>query len=199
MERQTKNILLITGGVVLLSAISYAVYLVFKDKGNEDNSENGDSQSNDTQVNNNYYYGNNPQGNAGGSDSGSTNTGGNGTMIEPKYNGEKELSNGFGELKGRVLYPKRTVYGGLGYANVRSSAEVNTDRGWWDSSHNLLATFKEGTPIGKVLEEVTTEFNNYGQRWFKVKMYKSYWNYLWVYTDIGYVRADVVTFKPYAK
>lgn len=114
--------------------------------------------------------------------------------IHPTYNVEAELDNPLSQLKGRMLYAKRESQGGLGYANVRSSAAVDT--GGWDLISNKITTIKSGTPIGKVVSEEAAEINSYAYRWFYVKLYKPISGWWSDYTH-GYVRADTVTFKPY--
>ena len=189
MEQQTKKyILLIAGGVLILGAIGLGVYLYFsnKDKNSDKEKpsadENNDSEKEDPSPTDTppppVYE---PPSN----------------KVSPKYNVEGELSNPYGEIKGKVLYPKRKEFGGWGYANIRSSVEVNTDQGWWDFSDNLLTTINSGIPIGTVTGEEAGLFNNYSYRWFKVKLTKPVG--FWGNTYEGYVRADTVTFQSYEK
>src|SRR3989338_6910290 len=109
---------------------------------------------------------------------------------------ENELKNGLSQIKNRVLYPKRAWQGGWDYTNVRSTASVNTESAWYDPFDNLLTTIGAGTPIGKVISETTGVYNSHPYRWFKVKLTKpvGFWG-----TEEGFVRADTVTFVPYAK
>lgn len=112
---------------------------------------------------------------------------------QPRFNVEGELINPLTELKGKTLYPKAKGDGnGLGYTNVRSTPEVNNDRGWWDFWDNKITTITGSTPIGKVIGEKSSELNGYGYRWLKVWLMNKvgFWG-----TTEGYVRADTVTFK----
>lgn len=183
MEQKTKIILLTAGLVVLGTAIGVGVYFLLRkddapsasketDAGDSahssTNSESGDKQDTETQTNG---------------------------EIKPIYNAENELSNDFSELKGRMLYPKREWADGWGYANVRTTPEVNTNQGWWDGYDNLITSIKSGTPIGTVLEETSRQINGYAYRWFKVKLQKPVG--FWTTYKEGYVRADTVTIKPY--
>lgn len=194
MKLEQKHILLIVGAVLIATAIGVGIYLLVRkdDKPDEtkDNPPPGDNSGGS-------------QGNANGSQPGNApssytppptvNTSG---KVVPIYNEEKELDNPFSQLRGRVLYPKRKSAGGWDYANVRTSAEVNTEQAWYDPFDNLLTTINSGTPIGRVLEEVAGVYNGYSYRWFKVDLIKSvgFWG-----TKTGYVRGDTVTFVPYDK
>lgn len=191
MTQQTKKyIFLIAGGVLILGAIGLGIYLHFSNKDKNSDKENPSSDKDKDSGKQDPPAGNNtlppppvyePPSN----------------KVTPKYNVEGELSNPYGELKGKVLYPKRKEFGGWGYANIRSSVEVNTDQGWWDFSDNLLTTINSGIPIGTVTGEEAGLFNNYSYRWFKVKLTKPVG--FWGNTYDGYVRADTVTFQPYEK
>lgn len=191
MKQETKIILLISGAVILVGAIGLGIYLHYagkkekedKDKkgdgGNDPGNKDGNNTANDPTYTPPPNY--NPPAVPG--------------TVSPQYNSENELINDLSELKDRVLYPKRKEAGGMGYANIRSSAEVNTDRGWWDLSDNLLTTINSGTPIGKVTGETSGLFNGYSYRWFKVKLLQPVG--FWGSTYDGFVRADTVTIKPY--
>ena len=182
MERQTKIILLASGIVLLLSCIGVGVYFLVKNSEKSDDTTNkdGNSDSQGSQNDTNDTTGNDLV---------------NTSEIKPVYNAENELDNSIGQLKGRVLFPKREWAGGWGYANVRSSPDVNTNQGWWDGLDNLVTTINEGTPIGEVLEDTRVDYNGYKYRWFKVKLIKPVG--FWFPTKEGYVRADTVTIKPY--
>lgn len=180
MDRQVKIILIIAGSVVVATGIGFGIYFLVK-KNSEDNTGAEDEL-------NPYVSGG---ANTGGIEtpSGTGNTGYM-PLISPSFNSEGELSNSMVQLKGRILYPKTKADGGADYANVRSSAEVNTDQGWWDTG-NKITTIYKGSGIGKVLSETTSVLNGYPYRWFKVKLNASVGGY----TE-GYVRADTVTFNP---
>ncbi len=195
MELDRKHIFLIAGSVLLLTAIGIGIYLIVKKPSDEDNKDEKDGD------------------NGGGNDSGNnndpktepsvttnptpTNTSSiqNGKVV-PIFNEENELKNGLSQLKNRQLYPKRAWQGGWDYTNVRSTASVNTESAWYDPFDNLLTTIGAGTPIGKVISETTGVYNSHPYRWFKVKLNKpvGFWG-----TEEGFVRADTVTFVPYAK
>lgn len=189
MELERKHIFLIAGSVLLVSAIVIGIYLVVnkpsddKDKANEKGTDPGGENNPKTEPPKTT----NPA---------PTNTSSiqNGQVV-PVFNEENELKNSLEQLKNRVLYPKRAWQGGWDYTNVRTSAEVNTESAWYDPFHNLLTTIGAGTPIGKVISETTGVYNSHPYRWFKVKLSKpvGFWG-----TDEGFVRADTVTFVPYA-
>ena len=190
MKQQTKYIILIAGSVILLGAIGFGIYLHFASK-NKEEKENpsGEKDKEKSDGKQDPPPLNNPPPPPAYEPPSNT--------VAPKYNVEGELSNPYGEIKGKVLYPKRKEVGGWGYANIRSSVEVNTDQGWWDFSDNLLTTINSGIPIGTVTGEEAGLFNNYSYRWFKVKLIKPVG--FWGNTYEGYVRADTVTFIPYEK
>lgn len=191
MQRTTKIALLITGSVIIAGGLAVGLYFLLRKPKPEDEytpvSKTGGSSKG--------------QSNSGNADPQEQNTGGSNIptslgQITPTFNVENELSNPFSQLKGRVLYPKRETIGGWGYANVRTSAEVNTNQGWWDGKDNLITTINSGIPIGSVISEKAGLFNGYSYRWFKVKLIKPVDGFWSDYTE-GYVRADTVTFKPY--
>lgn len=193
MERTTKIALLITGSIIIAGGIAVGLYFLLRKPKPEDEYKPASKTGGSSKG----------QNNSGNSDSqeqstenSSNNTPSSSGQINPTFNVENELSNPFGELKGRVLYPKRETVGGWGYANVRTSAEVNTNQGWWDGKDNLITTINSGIPIGSVLSEKAGLFNGYSYRWFKVKLIKPVDGFWSDYTE-GYVRADTVTFKPY--
>jgi hypothetical protein len=190
MAIERKHIFLIGGAVLLLTAIGIGIYLIVKEpsdkKEEEPKDKGGDKEPPETE---------NPPANTNPS---STNTSSiqNGQVV-PVFNEENELKNSISQLKDKQLYPKRKWQGGSDYANVRSSAEVNTESAWYDPFDNLLTTIGAGTPIGKVMSETTGVYNSYAYRWFKVKLNKKVG--FWGTTDEGFVRADTVTFVPYTK
>lgn len=191
MQAKTKIILIITGSVLIAGGLAVGLYFLLRKPAPEDEMQDiidkGGSNSGGGTTN--------QTGNS--FDTGSDNNNSNTTLeINPKFNSEGELTNSLAQLKGRVLYPKRTATGGWGYTNVRASAEVNTDQGWWDPSDNLITTINSGTQIGKVLSETTGLFNGYSYRWFKVKLTKPTGGFWSNYTE-GYVRADTVIFQAY--
>lgn len=190
MER--KHIFLIAGSVLLATALGIGIYLLVKKPTDEDKKDpekdpggSGGNKEEPTSKNP-------PQSNPGTTNTSSIQNG----QVVPVFNDEKELKNAFSQLKDRQLYPKREWQGGWNYANVRTSAEVNTESAWYDPFDNLLVTIGAGNPIGKVMSETTGVYNSYAYRWFKVKLNKKvgFWG-----KDEGFVRADTVTFVPYSK
>lgn len=109
--------------------------------------------------------------------------------ILPKFNRNGELTNSLSELKKVKLIAKKDG------TNLRSSAEINNDSGFWDlgslygMASNILATVKKNSVIGTV-ESETKGKETPPMRWFKVKL--SNGNYV-------YVRSDVVTFNKVKK
>jgi len=108
-----------------------------------------------------------------------------------KFNSEGELSNPIDELTGKTLYPKPKALGGEGFTNVRSSAAVNDDRGWWDFFHNKLFGVADDQAIGTVISQTNSTHNGYSYRWFKVSIDPDNGQT----EETGFVRADTVTFR----
>ena len=192
MKKNQKIALIIVGSLLVTSAIGIAIYQLTK----KDDTE--------PETDENPYVGNRnieepvSSGSSTQSSSTSTSNPSYSNLVEPAFNAENELSNPLHQIKGKVLYPKNSQDGGWGYANVRSSAEVNNDQGWWDGSDNLITSIKSNTPIGVVLSETSGIYNGYSYRWLKVKLLKPTGGWFSPYTQ-GYVRADTVTFKAYKR
>lgn len=192
MALERKHIFLIGGAVLLLTAIGISIYLIVKepsDKKDEEPKDKGDG--NDSGNNDDPTKEPPPSTNPNPTNTSSIQNG----QVVPVFNEENELKNSLEQLKGVQLYPKRKWQGGSGYANIRSSAKVNTDQGWYDPFDNLLTTIGEKTQIGKVISKTTEVYNSYAYTWFKVKLNKKVG--FWGTTDEGFVRADTVTFVPY--
>lgn len=191
MEIEKKHILLIAGSVLILTAIGIGIYLIVKKPSDKDKKDDKDTGGDQTPP----EPQNPPADNTAGNSVNNTSSIQNGKVV-PIFNEENELKNPLSQLKNRVLYPKRKWQEGWDYANVRSSAEVNTESTWYDPFDNLLTTIGAGTPIGKVISETSGVYNSHPYRWFKVKLIKpvGFWG-----TEEGFVRADTVTFVPYAK
>lgn len=192
MER--KHIFLIVGSVLVLTALGIGLYMLTKkpddgDKKDQEKDKDGSGGGDDEPTTKNPPA-TNPE------TSNNTSSIQNGQVV-PIFNDEKELKNSLEQLKVTQLYPKREWQGGWDYTNVRSSAEVNTDQGWYDPFDNLLTTIGAGTPIGKVISKTTGVYNSYAYTWFKVKLNKKVG--FWGNIDEGFVRADTVTFVPYTK
>lgn len=189
MERSGKIFILVVGGILIAGSITLGVVLHFNQKRKEEE----EAQRLEAEKKRKEQE---------SQPTGSTNTSA-GTSDEPisdgkiypTWNVEGELMTPANEIKGQYLYPKRKEQGGSGYSNIRSSALVNTDQGWWDPSDNLITTINAGIPIGKVVSETAGVYNGYSYRWFRVKLYKNvgFWYKTYKY---GYVRADTVTHKP---
>jgi hypothetical protein len=122
------------------------------------------------------------------------------TKIIPIRNLDKVINNSFAEIKGVTIYPASKSDNAEsghpyaeGFANVRSSAEVNNISAWYDPFDNLLGKISAGTPIGTIYSE---QYDNMTpkMRWFKVKLTKKLGG-----SQYGYVRGDNVTFKGFPK
>lgn len=121
--------------------------------------------------------------------------------ISPVRNLDKGLNNSFNEIKGVKLYPAKKssdpTQGHLyaeGYANIRTTPEVNNSQGIWDLwQNNLLGKISAGSSIGTIVSE---QYDNMTpkMRWFKVKLSKKIDN-----QQYGWVRGDNVTFFPFTK
>jgi hypothetical protein len=122
------------------------------------------------------------------------------TKIIPIRNLDKVINNSFAEIKGVTIYPASKSDNAEsghpyaeGFANVRSSAEVNNISAWYDPFDNLLGKISAGTPIGTIYSE---QYDNMTpkMRWFKVKLTKKLGG-----SQYGYVRGDTVTFRGFPK
>lgn len=123
-----------------------------------------------------------------------------GSLISPTRDINRAISNSFKDMKGIKLYPAKKSsnpieghIGAVGYANIRSSAEVNNESAWYDPFDNLLGKVSAGSPIGTIISEQYDDFDP-PLRWFKVKLSKAIGS-----NKYGYVRADNVTFRPIKK
>lgn len=204
MNPKVKKIVLITGIALIAIAVGVGLYLYFNRDKEEDKDDKPRGKDKEPDSGSNPSGGSSSGGKGGsggsgsGSGSGDENTNADPNTVVPIFNTEQELSNDFSQLKNRVLYPKRKEHGGFGYAHLRSSAEVNTNRGWWDGKTNLITTINSGTPIGKVLSKTSGLYNGYSYTWYKVRLNKPFSTFFKTYYE-AYVRADVVTIKPYPK
>lgn len=193
MALDRKHIFLIAGSALLVTAIVIGIILITKKPSDKDDKEENNK---DKDGGNDSGNDNDPTVEPPPSTNPNTSSIQNGQVV-PIFNEENELKNDLSQLKETQLYPKRKWQGGSDYANIRSSAEVNTDQGWYDPFDNLLTTIGAGTPIGKVITKTTGLYNSYAYTWFKVKLNKKVG--FWGTTDEGFVRADTVTFVPYTK
>ena len=190
MTRKTKIAIIILASLLLAGGIGIGIYyLINKDDSSEGESTDGDLNEFIEPL---RTGGTNPTGGT------TIQTPTNPNQVVPRYDSEGQISNAWGEVKNRMLYPKREWAGGYGYANIRTSPEVNNEQGFWTDgySDNLITTISSGTPIGTAEEVETKTHNNFPYRWYKVKLYKSVDGWFSDYTE-GYVRSDTVTFKPY--
>jgi len=180
MEKTTKTIIIV-GSIILTLGIATGIILYFTNKAKTEKEEAEakeklEKKQKEIEQANESSMGEVPDGRA-------------------KFNGEGELSNPISELTGKTLYPKPRALGGEGFANVRSSAEVNDDRGWWDFSHNKLFSIADDQEIGTVISETSGEHNGYSYRWFKVSIDPDNGQT----EKTGFVRADTVTFRTEAE
>jgi hypothetical protein len=120
--------------------------------------------------------------------------------IIPIRNLDKALNNSFSEIKGVKIYPAKKSNDPAqghpyaeGFANIRTSPEVNTKKAWYDPIDNLLGKISAGNSIGTIISE---QYDNMTpkMRWFKVKLTKKIDD-----EQYGWVRADNVTFVPFTK
>lgn len=116
----------------------------------------------------------------------------------------KSITNAFTDIKGKKLYPAKKTNDpaqghalALGYANLRTTPEVNTESAWYDPFDNLIKKYSVGEEIGTVISEQYDDMNP-KNRWFKVKMSKPCCGIFSDYT-VGWVRSDNVVFRPYTK
>jgi hypothetical protein len=124
------------------------------------------------------------------------------TNVVPVRNLDKVINNAFAEIKGVNLIPAQKssdpVLGhpyAEGYANIRSSAEVNNAQGWWIDGNidNLLGKVSTGQNIGTIVSEKYDEMTP-KMRWFNVNLAKPIGG-----SKTGWVRGDNVTFKSFPK
>lgn len=116
MALERKHLFLIGGSILIVTAIGIGIYLIVKKpSGDKEKDKNGEDDPEPKKT-----PPPEPEGNTTNNQSSIQNG-----MVVPIFNEENELKNDYSQIKGRYLYPKRKLYGGLGYANVRSSAEVN--------------------------------------------------------------------------
>lgn len=124
------------------------------------------------------------------------------TNVVPVRNLDKVLNNAFAEIKGVNLLPAQKSNDPIlghpfaeGYANIRSSAEVNNSDGFfYDFGYtNLLGKVSTGQNIGKIISE---QYDNMTpkMRWFNVTLSKPIGG-----SKTGWVRGDNVTFKSFPK
>jgi hypothetical protein len=121
--------------------------------------------------------------------------------IAPVRNLDKVLNNSFSQIKGVKLFPAKKSNDPAqghpyaeGFANIRTSPEVNNAQGWSDLwQNNLLGKISAGSSIGTIVSE---QYDNMTpkMRWFKVKLTKKLDG-----KEYGWVRGDNVTFVPFTK
>jgi hypothetical protein len=120
--------------------------------------------------------------------------------ISPVRNLDKVLNNSFSQIRGVKLYPAKKSSNPAeghpyaeGFANIRTSPEVNNESAWYDPFDNLLGKVSAGSSIGTIVSE---QYDNLTpkMRWFKVKLSKKIDG-----TQYGWVRGDNVTFVPFTK
>jgi hypothetical protein len=121
--------------------------------------------------------------------------------VVPVRNLDKNINNAFKDIKGVTLYPANKSSDPIqghqyadGFANIRTSPEVNNAwTTWYDFRDNLLGRVSSGSKIGTIVSE---QYDNMTpkMRWFRVKLDKKIDG-----KEYGWVRADVVTFRPFNK
>ena len=120
--------------------------------------------------------------------------------VVPLRNLDKVLNNSFSEIKGIKLLPAKKSNDPAqghpyaeGFANIRTSPEVNNESAWYDPFDNLLGKVSAGSSIGTIISE---QYDNMTpkMRWFKVKLTKKIDG-----EQYGRVRGDNVTFVPFTK
>jgi hypothetical protein len=120
--------------------------------------------------------------------------------VTPIRNLDKVLNNKFNEIKGVKLLPAKKSNDPIqghpyaeGYANIRTSPEVNNQSAWYDPFDNLLGKVSAGSSIGTIVSE---QYDNMTpkMRWFKVKLTNKIDG-----EQYGWVRGDNVTFTPFTK
>jgi hypothetical protein len=120
--------------------------------------------------------------------------------IIPLRNLDKALNNSFSQIKGVKLLPAKKSNDpaqghpfAQGYANIRTSPEVNNKSSWYDPINNLLGKINAGSSIGTIVSEQYDDLTP-KMRWFKVKLTKKIDG-----EQYGWVRGDNVTFVPFTK
>lgn len=191
MTRKTKIALIILASILLAGAIGITIYYLAN---KNDSSEEEQEEETNPFVEPSPTHRPNQSGGTITTTPTPVPTVTNSNQVKPKFDSEGQLSNSWGEIKERMLYPKREWQGGWGYSNIRTDPEV--DQGGWDGIDNLITTLSAGTPIGKAKELETRLYNDFPYKWFKVKLYKPVAGWFSDYTE-GYVRSDTVTFVPY--
>jgi len=120
--------------------------------------------------------------------------------ISPVRNLDKVINNSFSQIKGVKLYPAKKSSNPVeghqyaeGFANIRSSPEVNNISAWYDPFTNLMGKVSAGSSIGTIVSE---QYDNLSpkMRWFRVKLTKKIDG-----KQYGWVRGDNVTFFPFTK
>jgi hypothetical protein len=120
--------------------------------------------------------------------------------ISPVRNLDKVLNNSFSQIRGVKIFPARKSSNPAeghtyaeGFANIRTSPEVNNKSAWYDLIDNLLGKVSAGASIGTIVSE---QYDNLTpkMRWFRVKLTKKIDG-----EQYGWVRGDTVTFVPFTK
>lgn len=114
-------------------------------------------------------------------------------IINPVTN---DITNPISEIIGTEIYPRPIFEGGTGFSNVRDSAEVNTG-----FVNNFLGRIDFPNAIGTIISE---QFDNLNppHRWFRIRLKEPITKgfsitYAFQTFEEAWVRADVVTFKPF--
>lgn len=188
MNKGLKITLIVVGSLAVAGGIGYAIYKKVKNKKKE--KEEVEKELKETQELEEINKGLESQSTANKNDG----------KVIPVRNLDKVLNNAFKEIKNVKLYPAKKssdpVQGhpyAEGFANIRTSPEVNNESAWYDPFDNLLGKISAGSSIGTIVSE---QYDNMTpkMRWFKVKLTKAIDG-----EQYGWVRGDVVTFQPFTK
>jgi hypothetical protein len=186
MNRGLKITLIVVGSLAVAGGITYAIVKNIRKK--KDDKEAQDKELQETQQLEEI--------NTGLESQQSTKD----NKVTPVRNLDKVLNNSFKEIKGVKLYPAKKSNDPAqghpyaeGFANIRTSPEVNNESAWYDPFDNLLGKVSAGSSIGTIISEQYDDMTP-KMRWFKVKLSKKIGG-----EQYGWVRGDNVTFVPFAK
>lgn len=186
MNRGLKITLIITGSLALAGGLTYAIIKSVRKKKEQKKQVEKELQESQQleEINQNLESQQNIQDN----------------KIAPVRNLDKVLNNSFSQIKGVKLLPAKKSNNPAeghpyaeGFANIRTSPEVNNQSAWYDPFDNLLGKVSAGSSIGTIVSE---QYDNLSpkMRWFKVKLTKKIDG-----QQYGWVRGDNVTFVPFTK
>jgi hypothetical protein len=187
MNKGLKITLIVVGSLALVGGITYAISRSVRKK--KEQKEEQEKELQETQQLEEINTGLDSQQSI------------NDNRVVPIRNLDKVLNNSFSEIKGVKIYPSKKSNDPIqghpyaeGYANIRTSPEVDNTNEWggiWGD--NLLGKVSAGSSIGTIVSE---QYDNMTpkMRWFKVKLTKKIDG-----EQYGWVRGDNVTFFPFTK